>query len=441
MKGHTHLQGYAQSAVSRQIHTAPAQVVLRSGAHVDVVSVVVVILHPIGIHREAIPESRVSGGLQKTWHSAAERVVHRVVRAYNVAHTASEAYGIGGHHSARTALVGEQNAVVVQVARAEAESAQIYPCAATHLLVDGEGSVHTLMAHHIMSVIDAVGQSLIGNIHRIVAFFGDDRPPYHCAERLSARHAFRHAARAIGEGVVSILVISTQIGKSCAGISPLVSAVHFLVKAVGVRCVVIHYHLILLPVALAGGEDARSCVLQHGHEIRHHDGLCEKVFCCAEQTGTLPHPFLCIVAEILAVTGPQTEMPALQSACDGVGERFPLHPWVTFVVQLAIHPGRVLLLCQVHRHKHIDGGAVGIDYHIIALQVLGQTLLYVLLDALHRFGCERLPQKTNVQVDIHLTLFCVYCDILHCHTVVARVAGGIAVVVLQIVGKCCAQSL
>ena len=38
-------------------------------------------------------------------------------------------------------------------------------------------------------------------------------------------------------------------------------------------------------------------------------------------------------------------------------------------------------------------------------------------------------------------LFCVYCDILHCHTVVARVAGGIAVVVLQIVGKCCAQSL
>ena len=58
----------------------------------------------------------------------------------------------------------------------------------------------------------------------------------------------------------------------------------------GSSVVVVDDDFLLLPVAFTRSEDDGSCILEHGDEIGHHDGLRKEVFVGAEQVGALPFP-------------------------------------------------------------------------------------------------------------------------------------------------------
>ena len=82
----------------------------------------------------------------------------------------------------------------------------------------------------------------------------------------------------------------------------------------GIGRVVIDNHLVDLPVAFSWCEDDGPCLLEHGYQIRHDNGLGEQVFTASEKWWTLPFPHFILDVVIATMTGPDGEMAVLKSS-------------------------------------------------------------------------------------------------------------------------------
>lgn len=85
----------------------------------------------------------------------------------------------------------------------------------------------------------------------------------------------------------------------------------FEVPAAGSTCIIVHYHLILLPVALTWCKNHCSGVFEHRNKIRYYDRLSIQIFGSTEQAWTLPAPFVTVVLIKFSVTLPYGNMPVL----------------------------------------------------------------------------------------------------------------------------------
>ena len=143
------------------------------------------------------------------------------------------------------------------------------------------------MTYYILHVRHAVGQSLIAHIHSITACLLDLRL-IGSPRLMSLAHGTNLAHGALKKGVLAVTIHSIAHGKafflSCL---PLLTAVVFNIST---TAIVVYQHFVLLPVALAWSINHSSGTLKHRNEIRHNDGLSEKVFGSTEQIRALPTP-------------------------------------------------------------------------------------------------------------------------------------------------------
>ena len=129
-----------------------AQQVGHERADIDVVGIVVgTILAAVDRVGHTGPLRRVACSLQGSWQSA------DLSEAFDVAHAASKAYGIGRHHAVMVAQVADGDAVEGIIALVEVERAEVYPRRTAHLLVDVELGTLALMPNGIQGVVNTGG--------------------------------------------------------------------------------------------------------------------------------------------------------------------------------------------------------------------------------------------------------------------------------------------
>ena len=112
-----------------------------------------------------------------------------------------------------------------------------------------------------------------------------------------------------------ILIDAVMPGKTGSlGILPTVLSVHLFIIG-GLAVVVVDDHLMSLPIALPGGEDHSACPFEHRYQVGYYDSLGIEIFRRAEEEGSLPFPIAFLLIVITAVTGPEGDMPVLQTFC------------------------------------------------------------------------------------------------------------------------------
>ena len=225
-------------------------------------------------------------------------------------HTATELHRIGSDNLFAVSHSGYTDIVILLVA-IESESTEIYPCAATHLLIDRESGLLTFVHNGILRLGGAVRQGLVAHIHGIVARrerwgVGDG-----ATSLLIALHLGGIAT--IGEWVVAL----KQMGGRCSPTSALADSP--LTTDSGFR--VVHHLFHHLSVTLARLYYDGTCVLEHRHEERHGVGGGVEVLNGAPHFGTLPTPRLGRLVEILSVATPEGNMLAVQTLFSRVWAR------------------------------------------------------------------------------------------------------------------------
>lgn len=167
MDGQLEFDGHALAHFLGDVGGSACQPVDHAGTGVEVVVVVVGLIEAAhDAAGSASPLGVVAGGLQGSGQTAG-RAASR-----DIAHAASEADGVGGHHALAATVVGEDDAVVGIAAAVEVERAEIDPGAAAHLLVDMEGRGLAFVIDGVFGVIDALGQGLIAHIDGVAAWLG-----------------------------------------------------------------------------------------------------------------------------------------------------------------------------------------------------------------------------------------------------------------------------
>ena len=151
----------------------------------------------------------------------------------------------------------------------ENKLAKVNPSAATHLLVYAEMAFSALMVHSVMSSCGASWHCFIRYIDGIFACFGHVGCPFGCAF-LSFFYRLHTAKRAISKGILKGHVHLLSMGKACSlALLPCLLAIVFFVNGFAVLGVgiVIHYHLVGVPVAFAWQDNVCACVFEHGCEV------------------------------------------------------------------------------------------------------------------------------------------------------------------------------
>ena len=186
-------------------------------------------------------------------------------------------------------MIGADHTVELIASLVELEGAEIYPCAATHTLVDGKFRSLSLVIDDVFGIGHTLGQCLIAYVNGIFSLFLEVRLIAYQAVLLSLG-SLRLSHGTHLERILSILIGSLEVGES-QGVAVLpFLAIHEFLVGDGVSVVVIHHNLLLLPVAFTGSEDDGAGIFQHRDEIRHHNGLGKEVFRSTEEVRTLPFP-------------------------------------------------------------------------------------------------------------------------------------------------------
>lgn len=240
-----------------------------------------------------------------------------------VAHTAAETHSICRYNAFLRRRVGNDYTVGGAVACIEVERAEINPRSAAHLLVYAEQSALTLVHDDVLRIAYALGYSLIAHVYGVAT-----RLLYGWLIRRPRLVAFlrcaHHACCALLERILAVVIHAAMESEATFfGSAPFLATVVLYVSS---RPVVVYYHLIALPVALARCVDHSAGVLEHRNEIRHNDSLCKEVFVGAEKVWTLPLPASLLLVEIDAVRLPKRNMTVEESVRHKVGLRLVHHP-------------------------------------------------------------------------------------------------------------------
>ena len=329
--------------------------------------------------------------------------------AGDVAHAAAEFHGIGRHHGAAVAQVGEENALVLEFSLDEAEATQVDPGTAAHLLVDAEAGRAARVAHFIDRGGRTAGNGMIGDVDGIFARLRNPRNPGGC--RAAFGIGVGHPGGTHPERVLLIKVGGFRIGEArVGGILPDAGF-----EVAGARFVVVHDHFVYVPVAFPGQQHIGAGVLEHRHEERDDVALGVEVFHRLEDAGALPFPTRERLLIIPAMALPHRDVPVLQAFRGLVGRGEPADQRSgEFVVVLAgilaVFLGRLRRgrLAEIAAAVEVDGLLVGIqlDFLLVLFVFLGERRpgdVVEVLDVLvaermvHQGAAERQPQGAVFQ--------------------------------------------
>ena len=81
-----------------------------------------------------------------------EAAEFEAVAACHIAHSSTEADGIGSNNALVGTLIGEDNRLILMHSLSEIECTEIHPCAATHLLVHCEVRYTSGVYHRIAGI-------------------------------------------------------------------------------------------------------------------------------------------------------------------------------------------------------------------------------------------------------------------------------------------------
>ena len=209
------------------------------------------------------------------------------------------------------------------------------------------------MPHRVACIVDTALYRLIAYVHSVATGLRQVGLVVYLTVVPLAVGGLCHACRAGLERVFTVLVASCVEGKSAlAGGDPWLAQSRFHVVNQRGVVVVVDDDLMSLPVAFAWRVDNGTCVLEHGNEIRHDDGLGEQVFVSAEQGRALPPPLLFVLVVVAAVAGPKCQVAVFQSTGYLVGTRHILYPRLAVV--LDVIPGLCFRL-QAQADKQPSG--------------------------------------------------------------------------------------
>ena len=245
------------------------------------------------------------------------------------------------------------------------------------------------MPHCVVSVVNAVFQSLIAHVNGIVSALGDDGFPYYLALSLHVVGGGYHTSRTLVEWVLVVGIHTWMHSKSdSVAFLPLVMSVGLAVSTLG--RIVVNNILVPLPVSLAWRKYHSTSVLQHWNQVRRYYGLRKQVFACSKQRWSLPLPCAVFHVEVSSVTCPQRYVPVLQSLSYLVGYRCVLYPWTSVIINMPPSAGFVLRLPQSVWHQLSQVPSVSGNLQVVFLQRIRQQFAHLLIDSLRHVIVEQL---------------------------------------------------
>ncbi len=373
----------------RHIHAATRQGVEHIAPHAQVVFVVV--CAALGVDERighARPLRIVASRFQ-----VARKSRRACLAAFRLPHSTAETHGIGSHHAAVVALVGERYAASGVLPFVELERAEIDPRAAAHLLIDGERGAAAFVINGVVRVGHGVWPRGVTHIHGVASGLGNVGRPYGGGEPHLAVNGLCIAVSALAERVHAVheqTVLRRKAERVGRG-GPCGFVLHgFGVCALPLRIVVVHYRLVGLPVAFTWTRHHCPGVFEHGEQEGIDERLREDVLRGTEQMGALPLPRAGLV--VTAVAGPDEQVTAFKSARHLVGQRGVLHPRLSRVVNLSPKACLVLpRLPQNVRHEVLNELPLAVGHgQPVGIVGSGESPLQFGIDATNALRCEGL---------------------------------------------------
>ena len=355
--------------------------------HEVVLVVVAVALGRIDRLVEAGPLQPVARPLAEAGHAArlgaveTTRTGQRIGRrAGDVAVAAADFHGIGRDDaSGAPRTVRKHDGLLLT--RIEKEAPEVDPRPAPHRLVDGKAALAAQVADRIEGVVDAPRRRVVAHVEGILPAFGDVDPP-HGAALGPGRDAPHVARRALQEGVLArqvdlLAVCKAHIASRPSGVAVLL--------AVALGGVVVGQHLVALPVPLAGQQDARPRIFEHGDQEGQHVALRIEVLARLPEAGPLPAPAPLALVEVAAVALPEGDVTSGEprrggSAVERRDER-PRRRVDEGDHTVAPAPG--LHGAAGQRDELLDEPPVGIEFDARLAEGCGEQRAHRVVDGLH----------------------------------------------------------
>ena len=401
----TKLERHVLSLASRHVYRPACKPVEHIRACIDVVGIVVgAVLATINRVRSARPLRTISSTFKAARHAAC-----RSATLY-VAHTAAETHSICRYNAFLRRRVGNDYTVGGAVACIEVERAEINPRSAAHLLVYAEQSALAFVYDDVLRIAYALGYSLIAHVYGVAT-----RLLYGWLIRRPRLVAFlrcsHHACCALLERILAVAIHAAMESEATFfGSAPFLATV---VLNISVLTVVVYYHLIALPVALARCVDHSAGVLEHRNEIRHNDSLCKEVFVGAEKVWTLPLPASLLLVEIDAVRLPKRNVTVEESVRHKVRLRLVHHPRRTIVVDASPSSGCATATQLCARYELLYRHTSRVDAQLIAIVRFWQSLGKTFIIIAHAFLRKVLRGKASAHIQREHTTSVVYAVRLH----------------------------
>ena len=203
---------------------------------------------------------------------------------------------------------------IASVSFIEFKGSQIYPCAATHLLINYKFACSSHVMNSVTCCRSAGGQTLIRYVYSIFSSFRYLRTPFYRSIRVCFRSdTCRLSDCAHCKRIVYTFVHRLYIGKSDSCITPFS---HLFIggnTSPSGSSVIVRNDFILLNVTFAWQHHICSCIFKHRNKVGEYESLREHILACLEQAGTLPLPFPGCRVVISAVTLPKGDVSSTQS--------------------------------------------------------------------------------------------------------------------------------
>ena len=303
--------------------------------------------------------------------------------ASHIAHTTAHLHGIGCHHTVMLRFVAEHHHIGVK-SFFQREMTEIYPCAASHLLIYHIVSRAIKVIHGVMCVAHTFGQCLIRHIHCIFAVFGHFYAPGGC--RCAVAVSCHLAIASLGKGVlvVDIIVLCPSKTAAFAGF-PRIFAVLLHIVVLRLGAIVVYKHLKTVNIAVAGTHHIGTGILEHRHQEWNNIRLGVKVLYGLIEAGALPLPAIEFGLEIPPVALPEGYHIVAQSL---------------FVVVMCIgHSHKTFVLASIFFLKFfcvvVDIASCYVDAHLVFGIRRSEHAAEALFQPFH-IGCS----KWNIAISI-----------------------------------------
>ena len=266
------------------------------------------------------------------------------------------------------------------------------------------------MKNNVRGIVNAVVQGLIAHVYSISASL------WYCWLIRSPRfgtflHSLHLTCCTAYKWIFSVTISTGMKSESLAFcVKPLILTI---ILNISTLVVVVHYHLVLLPVALAWRINNGTCVLKHRYKIWHNYSLREEVFGSTKKIRALPLPSRLLLVVINAVRGPYRNMSVKESVRHKEGFRLVHYPRLSTIVNVSPYCRNPVIIGLCASYKLFDRQSGTLYCKIVTAVWLWQRTGKLLIVELNRLCCKVLRGKSWTNNKSKLFFRVVYIKRLH----------------------------